>query len=170
MLLKALHTISPAPSRRRFLIGAVAAPAGFVVGYYLLGRSARAEDTAEMVNPFAGYVEIGADDKVTVLSAHMDMGQGCYNGVATLVAEELDADWSQMRGELAPAADVYRDPGFGIQMTGGSGSIARSYTQYREVVNPLITEWFVRHLVSGEVLVHERPAESEIVRLDRPKT
>ena len=41
MLLKALHTISPAPSRRRFLIGAVAAPAGFVVGYYLLGRSAR---------------------------------------------------------------------------------------------------------------------------------
>jgi fermentation-respiration switch protein FrsA (DUF1100 family) len=44
-----------------------------------------------------------------------------------------------------------------------------SYTQYREVVNPLITEWFVRHLVSGEVLVHEQAAESEIVRLDRPK-
>ena len=45
-----------------------------------------------------------------------------------------------------------------------------SYNQYRDVVNPLITEWFVRHLVTGEVLVHEQAAESEIVRLDRPKT
>jgi cephalosporin-C deacetylase-like acetyl esterase len=43
-----------------------------------------------------------------------------------------------------------------------------SYTQYRDVVNPLITEWFVRYLVTGEVLVHEQTAESEIVRLDRP--
>jgi hypothetical protein len=45
-----------------------------------------------------------------------------------------------------------------------------SYTQYRDVVNPLITEWFARHLVTGEVLVHEEAAESEIVRLDRPTT
>ena len=43
-----------------------------------------------------------------------------------------------------------------------------SYAQYRDVVNPLITEWFVQHLVAGEVLVHERPAEAEIIRLDRP--
>jgi fermentation-respiration switch protein FrsA (DUF1100 family) len=43
-----------------------------------------------------------------------------------------------------------------------------SYAQYRDVVNPLITEWFVRHLVAGEVLVHERPADTEIIRLDRP--
>ena len=43
-----------------------------------------------------------------------------------------------------------------------------SYAQYRDVVNPLITEWFVRHLVAGEVLVHERPAGAEILRLDRP--
>jgi len=44
-----------------------------------------------------------------------------------------------------------------------------SYAYFRDVVNPLITEWFVRHLVAGEVLVHERPAEAEIIRLDRPK-
>lgn len=43
-----------------------------------------------------------------------------------------------------------------------------SYAQYRDVVNPLITEWFVKHLVAGEVLVHEQPAEAEILRLSRP--
>jgi pimeloyl-ACP methyl ester carboxylesterase len=43
-----------------------------------------------------------------------------------------------------------------------------SYAQYREVVNPLITDWFVRHLTAGEVLVHERPAEAEVIRLTRP--
>jgi cephalosporin-C deacetylase-like acetyl esterase len=45
-----------------------------------------------------------------------------------------------------------------------------AYAQYRDVVNPLIVEWFVRHLVGGEVLVHERAAETEILRLDRPTT
>ncbi len=45
-----------------------------------------------------------------------------------------------------------------------------AYAQYRDVVNPLIVEWFERHLVGGEVLVHERAAEAEILRLDRPTT
>jgi cephalosporin-C deacetylase-like acetyl esterase len=45
-----------------------------------------------------------------------------------------------------------------------------AYAHYRDVVNPLIVEWFERHVVAGEVLVHERPAESDIVRLDRPKS
>src|SRR5437879_5061980 len=49
-----------------------------------------------------------------------------------ILADEMDADWSQVVAELAPAADVYRDPFFGIQMVGGSGSIAHSFTQYRE--------------------------------------
>jgi dipeptidyl aminopeptidase/acylaminoacyl peptidase len=43
-----------------------------------------------------------------------------------------------------------------------------AYAQYQSVVNPLIVEWFRRHLVGGQVLVHERPAEAEILRLDRP--
>src|SRR5437764_5947424 len=50
-----------------------------------------------------------------------------------LLADELDADWSQVVAELAPAADVYKDPLFGIQMVGGSGSIAHSFEQYREL-------------------------------------
>jgi dipeptidyl aminopeptidase/acylaminoacyl peptidase len=43
-----------------------------------------------------------------------------------------------------------------------------AYEQYRDVVNPMIVDWFTRYLVKGEVLVHERPAEAEILRLDRP--
>lgn len=43
-----------------------------------------------------------------------------------------------------------------------------AYAQYRDVVNPLIVEWFGRHLVGGEVHVHERPADAEILNLSRP--
>jgi isoquinoline 1-oxidoreductase beta subunit len=50
-----------------------------------------------------------------------------------ILADELDADWSQVVAELAPAAEVYKDPLFGIQMVGGSGSIAHSFQQYREL-------------------------------------
>jgi isoquinoline 1-oxidoreductase beta subunit len=50
-----------------------------------------------------------------------------------LLADEMDADWSQVIAELAPAADVYKDPLFGIQVVGGSGSIAHSFQQYREL-------------------------------------
>jgi isoquinoline 1-oxidoreductase beta subunit len=48
-----------------------------------------------------------------------------------LIAEELDCEWSKVRAELAPAAEVYADPNFGIQMTGGSNSVATSWKQYR---------------------------------------
>ncbi len=63
----------------------------------------------------------------------LEFGQGVHTSLPMLIAEDLDCDWSQMRGELAPAADVYKDPAFGMQMTGGSGSIAHSYLQYREI-------------------------------------
>lgn len=43
-----------------------------------------------------------------------------------------------------------------------------AYAQYRDVVSPLIVEWFQRHLASGEVLVHEQPAAAEVLRLSRP--
>ena len=43
-----------------------------------------------------------------------------------------------------------------------------AYAQYRDLVNPMIVEWFSRHLVGGEVLVHERPADAEVLHLSRP--
>jgi isoquinoline 1-oxidoreductase subunit beta len=69
---------------------------------------------------------------VTVLIKHLEMGQGPYTGLATLVAEELDANWSQMRAEGAPANnDLYKNLAFGVQGTGGSTAVANSYEQMR---------------------------------------
>jgi len=45
----------------------------------------------------------------------------------------MDADWSHVVADLAPAADIYKDPVFGLQMTGCSGSIANSFQQYCEL-------------------------------------
>jgi isoquinoline 1-oxidoreductase subunit beta len=135
MLLKAIRNIQATPSRRHFLIGATATGAGLVVGYHLLGRPAAADTTAASpINPFAGYVQVGTDNKVTVLSAHMDMGQGAYNGIATLVAEELDADWAQMDvigGWGNPALYGNLTWGGTVQGTGGSSAMASSFERYR---------------------------------------
>src|SRR6202035_2312723 len=70
----------------------------------------------------------------TVIAKHVEMGQGAYTGIATVVAEELDADWTQVRVESAPAdASRYYNTAFGkIQGTGGSAAMANSWTQLRE--------------------------------------
>src|SRR5439155_62669 len=82
------------------------------------------------------FVRIGTDSTVTVIVKHLEMGQGTYTGLPTLVAEELDADWSQIRVEGAPAdASRYNNLFLGaMQGTGGSTALAKSngtaiYTQ-----------------------------------------
>jgi len=68
-----------------------------------------------------------------VLSKHIEFGQGTYTGLATVLAEELDADWSQVRVEAAPAdASRYANLFFGIQGTGGSTAMANSWEQMRK--------------------------------------
>ena len=80
-----------------------------------------------------GFIRIAPDNTVTVMIKHLEMGQGPYTGLATLVAEELDADWSQMRAEGAPANnDLYKNLAFGMQGTGGSTAVANSYEQMRK--------------------------------------
>ena len=80
------------------------------------------------------FVRIGADNTVTVIVKHLEMGQGTYTGLPTLVAEELDADWSQIRAEGAPAdAKRYNNLFWGeAQGTGGSTALANSYEQLRK--------------------------------------
>src|SRR5437763_6717867 len=79
------------------------------------------------------FVRIGTDSTVTVIVKHLEMGQGTYTGLPTLVAEELDADWSQIRVEGAPAdAKRYNNLFWGeAQGTGGSSSLPTSYEQLR---------------------------------------
>jgi isoquinoline 1-oxidoreductase beta subunit len=120
-------------SRRRFLQGA----AGLTLAVQLPGvLAAASEGRAAGVPRFEpnAFVRIGADNTVTVISKHLEMGQGSYTGLATLVAEELDAAWSQVRVEGAPAdAARYNNLSWGpVQGTGGSSAIANSWEQLRK--------------------------------------
>src|SRR6202451_2297859 len=80
------------------------------------------------------FLRIGTDNRVTVIAKHVEMGQGAYTAIATIVAEELDADWSRVRVESAPAdAKRYANLVFGtMQGTGGSSAMANSWMQLRE--------------------------------------
>jgi isoquinoline 1-oxidoreductase beta subunit len=123
-------------SRRGFLKAGAVAGTGLVLGFVMTGggRFARAAEAPAKPNyqPNA-FLHIAPDNTVTVQVNRLEFGQGVHTALPMLIAEELDADWSQMRGALAPAGDAYKDPAFGIQMTGGSGSVAHSWEQYREV-------------------------------------
>src|SRR6266542_1036086 len=115
--------------------------AGLVIGLHLPGGSARAQPVAaQAFRPGGGtaaftpnaFVRVGTDDTVTVLVKHIEFGQGPLTGLATLVAEELDADWSKVRAEHAPTnTDLYKNLAFGIQGTGGSTAIGNSFEQMR---------------------------------------
>jgi isoquinoline 1-oxidoreductase beta subunit len=125
-----------AVSRRGFLKAGTLATGGLVLGFVLPsgGRFARAADAAKpAVYAPNAFLRVAPDNTVTVIVNRLEFGQGVHTALPMVIADELDADWSQVRAELAPAADVYKDPAFGIQITGGSGTIAHSFTQYREV-------------------------------------
>ena len=130
-------TVGTRTSRRTVLKGA----AGLVIGMHL-GSTARSQSDLGRVLEAGGstifvpnaFVRIGTDNVVTVIVKHIEFVQGPFTGLSTLVAEELDADWSQMRAEHAPAnATLYNNLVFGpVQGTGGSSSIANSYEQMRK--------------------------------------
>ncbi|MDX0696099.1 xanthine dehydrogenase family protein molybdopterin-binding subunit [Sinorhizobium medicae] len=125
-------------SRRQFLLGALAAGTGIAVGYRLLSASPALAGEAEAGNDshaFSPYLTIGGDGKVTILSSQFEMGQGSYNGIATLVAEELDADWSTIDVKGAAGnIPAYGNIAFGgtMQGTGGSTSMSTSWERYRK--------------------------------------
>src|SRR5271165_7693245 len=131
-------TRSARESRRTFLKGAgTASVMALTIGFEWVSSTRRAYAAAAapgaMFNPNA-FLRIGADDSVTVIAKHLEMGQGAYTGIATIVAEELDADWTQVRVESAPAdAKRYANLAFGtMQGTGGSSAMANSWMQLRE--------------------------------------
>src|ERR1700686_2966201 len=93
----------PGSSRRGFLKGAAATAAGLTIGFHWAGPLRRAlADTPKEFAPNA-FLRIAPDNSVTVIAKHVELGQGAYTGIATVLAEELDADWAQVRVESAPA-------------------------------------------------------------------
>lgn len=115
-------------SRRDFLKSAAASTVVLVVGLNSKGLLAAGQPDT-VINPF---VRIDQDGFVTVIAKHFEMGQGTTTGLSTLVAEELDADWSRVKVDFAPAdRDKYKNLFWGVQGTGGSSAIANSFMQYR---------------------------------------
>uniref|UniRef100_A0A9E8CSH4 Xanthine dehydrogenase family protein molybdopterin-binding subunit n=1 Tax=Bosea sp. NBC_00436 TaxID=2969620 RepID=A0A9E8CSH4_9HYPH len=126
----------PKLSRRSLLAGAGA----LVIGFHL-PRGAKAQSGAGAAYRPGGnatfapnaFIRVAPDSTVTVLIKHIEMGQGPFTGLATLAAEEMDAAWSQMRAEHAPAdVKLYANLAFGVQGTGGSTAIANSWEQMRK--------------------------------------
>jgi isoquinoline 1-oxidoreductase beta subunit len=127
------------PTRRDFLKTAGAAGAIALTIGFEWSVSARRAFAGPAPGAGAGFIpnaflRIGADNRVTVIAKHLEMGQGAYTGIATIVAEELDADWAQIQVESAPAdAKRYANLVFGtLQGTGGSSAMANSWMQLRE--------------------------------------
>ena len=153
--------------RRTFLLGTAGAAGALVVGWSLLPPRQRlttaqpiaVRDAQVALN---GWVKVAADNTVTVVMAKSEMGQGTYTGLAMLLAEELDADWAQVRIEQSPIDKIYNNLAtlvdglpfhpdndgtvkrvarwltaktmreIGVMMTGGSSSIKDLWLPMRE--------------------------------------
>ncbi|HEU4729035.1 MAG TPA: molybdopterin cofactor-binding domain-containing protein, partial [Kofleriaceae bacterium] len=121
-------------TRRDLLRNSALSAAGLVLTFHV-PRAVRAAPApaAPPLPPANAFLKIGTDDSVTVMLSHSEMGQGIWTGLAMLIAEELECDWSKVRSEHAPANMVYAHPAFGVQMTGGSSSTWSEFERYRQV-------------------------------------
>lgn len=136
----ATKTIADAELPRRSFLK-VATAGGFALGAFPMLTQAQTMATAgapaaSSLKPTqqpSAFVRIDKDGTVTVTINRLDFGQGVQTGLPMILAEELDADWSLVKSQHGNADPAYVDPAFGMHLTGGSGSIKNSYTQYREL-------------------------------------
>ncbi|MCP4757518.1 MAG: xanthine dehydrogenase family protein molybdopterin-binding subunit, partial [Proteobacteria bacterium] len=123
---------------RQFLKISSVAGTGLVLGIHLPNCSSKADGSAALANapgtvfkPNA-WIRIDSDDTITVIVNHSEMGQGISTALPMIVAEELEAEWSRVRFEIAPVANVYKHPAYGIQWTVSSRSVQTSWVLLRE--------------------------------------
>src|SRR5438105_14541485 len=141
-----LFKTDPSLTRRTFLRASTTAAGGLLVSLYFdlplgaqqqekpkAGQEGQGPKPQSKVYPPEAFVHVRPDGKIVIQVNRLEFGQGVQTALPMLLADEMDADWSQVIAELAPAADVYSDPIAGIQMVGGSGSIAHSFAQYRQL-------------------------------------
>jgi isoquinoline 1-oxidoreductase beta subunit len=146
-------------SRRELVVGAT-----LVGGALLVGCSpADLMSAGSKVKPgaFGPFIRFDPDGSVTVLSKHIEFGQGNHAGLAAIVAEELDADWNRVKVVHAPAnAKLYANGALGVQLTGGSSAISNSWDQLRKAgagarsmfVQAAATKW---NVPAGEITVKD---------------
>ena len=122
--------MNPTISRRSFLkiTGLTIAVSVTPFGYELMNASAQ-KDGAFKPNV---WFEITPDNKITVTIPNSEMGQGIRTSLPMIVADELEADWKQIRVAQAPAADAFKSPVLGAQITVGSASVRGFYEPLRK--------------------------------------
>jgi isoquinoline 1-oxidoreductase beta subunit len=124
-------------SRRDFMKSAAATAGAFVLGTYIPFQESAQAQVPPQTFPYDPnvFLKISPENVVTLVSKHFEMGQGATTGMAAVVAEELDADWSKMAIAFAPNnPSLYNNLFFGpIMATGGTTSTAESWDQMRKV-------------------------------------
>ncbi len=100
--------------RRTFVLRSVLAVGALGIGWSVLPARNRLGDGADIPEDTGekalnGWVKIGADNHVTVIMSKSEMGQGIHTGLAMILADELDADWSQVRIEMSPMNAIYNN-------------------------------------------------------------
>src|SRR5215468_9721236 len=133
VMTEAAMNYMPKINRRGFVVGAAAAGGGLALGFDLpFGgpQVIRAADGSPEIN---AWVVIRPDDAVVVRIARSEMGQGTLTGLAQLVAEELECDWSKVTWEYpTPGQNVARKRVWGDMSTGGSRGIRMSHEYVRQ--------------------------------------
>ncbi|HWP39240.1 MAG TPA: xanthine dehydrogenase family protein molybdopterin-binding subunit [Gemmatimonadales bacterium] len=118
-------------NRREFLELTGAAGAGLVIAFSLPGCG-RERGPAAAPTPLNAWLRIGDDESILIVVDRSEMGQGVTTSLPMLLSDELEADWSKVRIEFAPAAQEYINPLFGMQGTGGSTSIRAAWMPLRK--------------------------------------
>ncbi|APG14007.1 isoquinoline 1-oxidoreductase beta subunit [Bradyrhizobium elkanii] len=173
--------VSPKMNRRAFVVGTAAVGAGLAIGLDLpFGGPAvvRAADGAPEVN---AWVVVRPDDTVVIRIARSEMGQGSLTGLAQLVAEELECDWSKVTTEYpTPGQSVARKRVWGDFSTGGSRGIRSSQDYVRKggatarvmLIEAAANEWkvpasectvakgVITHKASGKTTTYGKVAEA----------
>jgi isoquinoline 1-oxidoreductase beta subunit len=110
-------------TRRRFLLGTTAVGGGLLIGYaatrpskHLIANRTAAADQSFLTT----WLRITPDNIVTVIVPHSEMGQGVLTSLPMMAADEMDADWSLVKVEQAPATDLFAN---GILIKGFAGSL-----------------------------------------------
>lgn len=126
---------SDGPSRRQFLTGGLAG--GLLLAFHLPVRAANEPVPMAYApqGPFEpnAFIRIDGDGKITLVMPQVEMGQGIYTAIAMILAEEMDADYSQVTLMHAPPNEkLYANPLLGIQATGGSTSVRAFWMPLRK--------------------------------------
>src|SRR5262245_9635172 len=176
-------------NRRSFMVGAAASAGGGLalsVGFPLAGPEVvRAQDGSPEIN---AWVVIRPDDTVVIRVARSEMGQGTLTGLAQLVAEELECDWSKVTTEYpTPGQSVARKRVWGDFSTGGSRGIRNSHVYVRQggaiartmLLQAAANQWnvpvseltaansIVTHAASGRTTSYGKLARSEERRVGK---